>query len=146
MTLQKIQDFILEKYPDSIFFMRYKGNCFQNSLVEEIIYFFYYEILNWCGCANPEDAIEAVYKQLKLYEFQRNYSSYSELEEYCLKEFGDKQYSDSNLALILGYVLDEKELTEHGSCVYASWLTDLGKMFLFALEIEYGNKNEFENN
>lgn len=72
------------------------------------------DVLPECGCGTPE-RIRAHYLRV-LHSFSKD--AQSEVDE------------DSDLDMLVLYVLDARDLTEHGSTVLASWLTPLGEEFL----------------
>ena len=115
---------VLRKHPD---FEDYYGF---NEDVITIIKYYYFNVLGWCGCGNPEKAIETIGKYLK-------YCTIEEIEErkeYCKKEFGNERNYDIPLLMCLAYALDAAEFTDHGSGIGWCWLTDSGRYFLWAIE------------
>jgi len=80
----------------------------------DVVKYYYYDKLGWCGCGNPEVAILEVAKLLESFKTDVN----------LLKD---------PLSLCLAYELDRAGFTEHGSSVYGSWLTDDGRYFLWAI-------------
>lgn len=75
--------------------------------------------LGICGCGRPEEAYEAVHKMLKMFKnYDRNTINLDEPHR-----------------LFMAYTLDNLEFLEHGSSIYAAWLTDKGNDLLAALDI-----------
>lgn len=94
---------------------------------------FHYEILNWCGCENPEEADSAVLKYLNCLSYTC-YGSDTEFESiplYNLRDIFGGQ--DDPLLLCLMYMMDSFEFTDHGSSIYGSWLTTKGYIFRLCL-------------
>lgn len=88
------------------------------------------DIYNWvfcelafCGCGDPEGALEFLRDTLNLLN--------KEFDERCngIK----KRFPDSPMSWSYLYMLDDKGLTEHGSNIRGCWLTDKGKGILAAL-------------
>lgn len=82
-------------------------------------------ILGACGCGWSEDLAKRAYKVLQLFSFsgdewnRRNWSVYKK------KDFTD---------LTLAYWLDKEGLTEHGSSIGGSWLSDKGKKIYLSIK------------
>ena len=114
--------------------------------IEDAIKWFYYDLLNWCGCGDPKEALIAVRDYLSLvnyYDEHRTEDSqdftrkdYDDQCAYCNDKFGCKTIYDNPLLLCLAYTMDDKELTEHGSSISGAWLTGVGEMFLALLRTE----------
>lgn len=64
--------------------------------------------LNFCGCGNPENILELIYK--------------------ALIEIRDNSAKDVDLLTL--YILDSAGLTGHGSSVCSSWLEDDARLFI----------------
>ena len=81
-----------------------------------------------CGCGEPEATLQMILEYLNLEKIYRNddmeYEVYKDLKEEFIENY--KEY----LFLYMLYVLNENEILDHGSSVYASWLTDKGKRLL----------------
>lgn len=85
--------------------------------------------LGICGCGCPEEAYEAVHKMLKMFKnYDRNTINLDEPHR-----------------LFMAYTLDNLEFLEHGSSIYAAWLTDKGNDLLAALDI-FKEKYEYDWN
>lgn len=75
--------------------------------------------LQFCGCGNPNSALEFVQKVLEWYEKK------DEIVE-AFKDL-DELIPDEGTRWFVLYMLDALELTEHGSAVSSGWLTEKGK-------------------
>lgn len=82
--------------------------------------------LGICGCGNPEEAYEAVHEMLKRVKDRSNIIE-----------------PDEPHVLFMAYTLDRLEFLEHGSSIYAAWLTDKGNELLAALDI-FKEKYEYD--
>ena len=74
--------------------------------------------LGICGCGCPEETYKAVHEMLKRAKTRSNLID-----------------PDEAHVLFMAYTLDNLEFLEHGSSIYASWLTDKGNELLAALDI-----------
>jgi len=123
-TLDEIRKHIEEtREPyDSDFF------AYESKLDLAILKHYWYNKLQWCGCGDPEDALEEISKYLKaLQDFEHRQARF---EEY----FGVKTVYDNHLLLCLAYALDAAEFTEHGTSILGAWLEKDGRYFLYAIE------------
>lgn len=76
--------------------------------------------LGICGCGMPEETYKAVHDMLK-----HAFNPY----EYIIQDCEYEPYM-----LFMAYTLDNKGFMEHGSSIYAAWLTDKGKRLLIAMD------------
>lgn len=72
---------------------------------------YYFDMLDWCGCGRPWEAM------LEIAKF---------LEGRQKKE----PFPEGPLSLCLAYELDRAGFTEHGTGIYGCWLTEEGEQFL----------------
>lgn len=79
--------------------------------------------LGFCGCGNPEGALDFLRDTLNLID-----KEFDERWEGMKNRFPDNPMSWTYL-----YMLDDKGLTEHGSNIRGCWLTEKGKDILTAL-------------
>jgi len=70
------------------------------------------KILDFCGCGNPDSALEYV----------RDVMQNIKGKDFDSRKYDGKEY-------FVWYYLDNKELTDHGSSV-PGWLTEKGEEFL----------------
>lgn len=79
--------------------------------------------LGFCGCGDPEAALEFLRDTLNLLnkEFDERWDGMQ------------KRFPDGPMSWTYLYMLDDKGLTEHGSNIRGCWLTDKGKDILSAL-------------
>ena len=98
-----------------------------------VIQFYWYEVLNWCGCGTPETALMAIASYLELQDRDiTDRESYDQWKNE-IKEAFPPDGDDGALYNCLAYSLDSAKFTEHGSSICACWLTDDGKYFLWAI-------------
>ena len=64
-------------------------------------------LMDWCKCGNPEDA--------------------TGLAMLYLETMGTSEKLPGEVLLLLAYICDFLEWTDHGGSVYGSWLTDTGR-------------------
>lgn len=110
----------------------------ENPDVEDmLLYFrqvFYYDVLVFCGCGCPSEALDFVLYFLNCF-VDEQWNETILLDRFSLKEclkgfkgFDDESGIPCGVEFMLHY-LDKLELSEHGSSVYGSWLTDAGIMW-----------------
>ena len=127
-NVNEIKEYIVKTYPESCLAYNYADSYSEEQLIEECENFFYYEKLHWCGCGAPNMAKEVIRDYLEVVKVK--FDSNADFEE----KFGVKFVYDDKLLLCLAYTLDAAGLTDHGSSIGGSWLTDEGKMFLWLLK------------
>lgn len=76
-------------------------------------------ILEFCGCGSPENILDLLYN---LFCFEHGRRTKQITYEQC-KEQTQKYFIDNidYVILFFKYLLDKKELLEHGSSVYSGW-------------------------
>lgn len=87
-------------------------HCNYESAAEVI----WYEKLKFCGCGDPEGTMHFIAKMLEL----QKAGTYVQFQELVKDNLG-------TVDVLLRYLLDAFELTEHGSSVFGAWLTERGK-------------------
>lgn len=95
---------------------------------------FYYEILSFCGCGSPNSVCDLLLDFLEC--FTGDYDLIDRnLVNKLLSENSNHIWHDFML-----YFLDSKGITEHGTSIYGSWLTEEGKLYreLLKKRKEYG--------
>lgn len=137
MTIQTIISYIIEKYPKSCLAVNLmKPRSGIKPTAEEVVKFFYTERLEWCTCGDPQVACDCIKNYLSALNIKTgDRQSDMDTRHAALKEhFGVEWVYDNPLLLCLAYTLDTAKFTEHGTGIGGAWLTDEGKMFLYALE------------
>jgi hypothetical protein len=141
LNLKNISDFIMGNYPDSCLAHNNKYfDYYDEELLEECDKFFYHEVLRMCGCGTPENTR----KIIKIIMNAQNQKDYCVRNKMINEILGiDRNQNDMYNGLIqfILYTLDDKGLIEHGSSINGSWLTELGKMYLYIL-----NKIDLDSN
>lgn len=139
LNIKRIAAFVIKTYPDSCFAENAKNGYIDMNddemLTEELVRFFAYDILNLCGCGNPEDTWDVIRRVLRI-RLEARDIAYAEMiqrykDELHLDDDDDLQHG--SLQFIL-YILDHFGLVEHGSSIGGCWLTDLGRMCLFVMD------------
>lgn len=137
MDIQKILDYIIDTYPDSCLAWKKDNEPFSHVAYtsEECIDFFFHERLKWCGCGWPEGAKRCIRDFLDILSIDYvDAEGYKKRAAAMKQRFGVESVYDNELLLCLAYALDAAEFTEHGSGIGGAWLTEEGKMFLYALK------------
>lgn len=95
--------------------------CTEMTDDEEFLESFFVEAFGFCGCGCLSMSIKFVRDILNCYEDEEGLSPHLKLDkakEVCCND---------NITDFMLHWLDAVELTEHGSSVYGSWLTEKGK-------------------
>ena len=151
MTLKEILEWVIKHYPDSCIACNarnesctYDDETFYGRPIEdELFSFFAYELIGICGCGMPEKAMIQVRNYLRCVS---DHFDWDKREAEFQKYFGCTSVYDNPLLLFMAYILDEKELTEHGSGIGGAWISELGKMCLTVLEAcDLGDTNGVEH-
>ena len=79
-----------------------------------------YYSLGLCGCGSPDEVHQMLIDVLKCIDTGKRLDAVVELI---------KQKPDI-VAEFIGHFLEDKGMTEHGSSVYGSWLSERGKQFI----------------
>lgn len=146
MRLSEIAEYVVKKYPDCCMACNndVKHGCreewYEEYLIDILMDFFLYEIVDMCGCGIPDYTHEVIRRTLKIRnDWQNNRIKYEEVQERYKNELNldpkdELQYG--SLQFIL-YKLDSCGILEHGSSIGGCWLTELGKMYLDVLNAWY---------
>lgn len=97
-----------------------------------------------CGCGNPEDGWDLVWRVVKYFrdskahsdaQFAKHDNMFAALRDWA--DFPQKLEDilpDQGARQIIVGAIDAAGLIDHGSSFYSSWPTDKGKWFLWAVE------------
>ena len=149
MKLSEIAEHITEKYPDCCMACNndVKQGCreewYEEYLIDLLMDFFTYEIVGMCGCGCPEDTYEVIRRVLNIRnDWQKDNIEYEAVEERYKTDLELDTNNDIDYGLLqfILYVLDDKEILEHGSSIGGCWLTNLGKMYLTVLNAWFEKK------
>lgn len=150
LTCKVIANYIIKNYPDSCLNCNYGYDYIDKAddefLLNECKNFFFYEILNTCGCGRPDDTASVIkdilntindyYNETQNYNREEIHIAYdkkqNKLANLCGIEIIDNTNYDGLIQFVL-YMLDHAGFLEHGSGIWGAWLTDLGRMFLYVL-------------
>lgn len=116
----------------------YKYKHGYDVLIENIADFYMDYVFEFCSCGIPVYAYKKAVEILDLIEHRRDSGDYENPIDKKLMDLLDKDYS----ILYMVYHFDALELTEHGSSIYGSWITEYGKDFIRIMKEYY--KEEFE--
>lgn len=142
MRLSEIAEFVIENYPDCCMAHNnvVKQGCreewYEEYLIDDLMDFFSYEIVDLCGCGIPEYTYEIIRRTLTIRkDWQEDRIKYAEVQ----KRYKDDLYLDTEdkmqygIVQLILYLLDSREILEHGSSIGGCWLTKLGEMYLDVL-------------
>ena len=156
MRLSEIAEFVVDKYPDccmasnNVISKGCREDWYEEYLIDELMSFFSYEIMDMCGCGCPEDTHEMIRRVLNVrYDWHTDKIEYEEIK----KRYKEDLHLDTEDTLHYGalqfvlYMLDSNGILEHGGSIGGCWLTDLGKMYLTVLNAwhEQEEKREEDN-
>ena len=125
----------------------YEWSCaFLDETYEHVREMIHCDLLDWCGCGNPEEADRAILNYLE----SLSYYACTVCEgEYKERNIDQKHNTRSvfgvfneSLILCLMYAMDEKGLTEHGSSIYGAWLTTKGYAVRLCLRRYFDRQKE----
>lgn len=137
MTIKEIVDYIINTYPNSSLAWRKNNEPYSRVeyTPEVCIDFFYHERLCWCGCGYPQLAQRCIRDYLDILDGDMSDEHVYDKRRVIMKSrFGVDDVMDNELLLCLAYALDAAGFTEHGGNIGGAWLTEEGKMFLYALK------------
>ena len=123
MRLSEIAEYIVEKYPDCCMAVNNDVNkgCredwYEEYLIDPLMDFFSFELLDMCGCGCPEDTHELIRKFLTIRsEWQDKKISYEETMKPILKGARTMLFEDKFTTRIkdalADFTCDEFEVTE----------------------------------
>lgn len=96
-----------------------------------LIYDFWYDDLNFCGCGTPWDTLDIIKQLLNMiyrrFDNENKYDYVNFKSEVCNIFECKSRYMSMQIYEIIANVLDVAGLLEHGSCITGSWLTDYGE-------------------
>ncbi len=142
MLLSEISEYIIEKYPQSILSeskdinIGCREDWYEEYLIDILMDYFTYEVIDICGCGNPEDTNEAIRLLLNIrYEWQEDKLEYDDVISRYLTDLhiNNDDYIQWGILQYMMYKLNCCDILEHGSSVGGSWLTTLGKLYLIVL-------------
>lgn len=155
MRLSEIAEFVVEEYPDccmacnNVVSKGCREDWYEEYLIDELMDFFSFEIMDMCGCGCPEDTHETIRRVLNIREdrFEKDIK-YDEVQ----KRYKEELHLNTQDSLHYGalqfvlYALDANGILKHGSSIGGCWLTDLGKMYLTVLNAWHEQKEREEDN
>lgn len=150
-NLNDIRNHIKENYPDSCI-AHNSPRTEGNELLEEISDFFKYEILGFCGCGCPEssersvrDYLYAVNMRTDEKHIKDRDERWSKSRQFLEEKFKIKYVTDDPLLQFMAYILDNANLTGHGSSINGAWIEDLGRTCLYIFDLELNELDRLEN-
>lgn len=86
-------------------------------------------VLGFCGCMDPKGMADQIVDYLAIVARREGeLSNWESARAMLYERFPEEWYR-----LLIQYLVDDKELTEHGGSVGGAWLTDAGKEWLARL-------------
>lgn len=119
---EKLIDTFFTKEDDSYGFL-YQTHIIQEQDDEEFTTSFIIEYFKFCGCGSIPMVIDYINDVLNCFDDRSNFGCNPYLNLNKIKEIC---HEDDNIIEFILHYLDAVELTEHGSSVYGSWLTEKG--------------------
>lgn len=153
MKLSEIAEFVVEKYPDccmasnNIVSKGCREEWYEEYLIDELMDFFSFEIMDMCGCGCPELTYELIRRILNIRaDKYNNKLTYEEtIQRYKDDlDLDDKNDNQSGALQFILYMLDSKGIVEHGSSIGGCWLSKLGEMYLTVLNAWYEQEEKRE--
>lgn len=127
---REIANYCISKFPDSCLAYNDSNIHFdEEALVEELDELFSIEIMGLCGCGAPELCQRDIRNILRVFN-----GEWDDRRKNLQKYFNVQSIYENSLLLFLVYMLNDKDMLEHGTSVGGSWITDLGQMYLTVLE------------
>lgn len=139
MTITEIAEVIVKEYPDSCVADLGDLSIYEDEddiLVDYLMDFFFFEILDFCGCGVPADTHEVIRRILNIRTlWAEDKLDYEKVQEEYKTDLNIDTSDDIGYGLLqfILYTLDSNGILEHGTSVQGSWLTPLGKMYLTVL-------------
>ena len=135
-NVNDIKTYIIIAYPDSSLASNYNTDTQypETEMIKECESFFYYEVLNWCGCGCSDLAKKTIRDYLEIVRCRHATNRRGTFDRQLKDRFGVTTIYESDLLLCLAYTLDAAGFTEHGSSIGSAWLTEEGEMFLWLLK------------
>ena len=93
------------------------------------LYQIVYSDLNLCGCGWPDEAIALIHELLTAISWGRGDGAWQKI-----RAVRQRLLPTPALEHLVISLLDHADLTDHGTSIRTSWLTDHGKWFLWAVE------------
>ena len=142
MRLSEVAEYISTKYPDCCMVINHdirvgcREEWYEEYLINHLMYFFSFELMNMCGCGCPDCTNELIRKILTIrFEWQEDKLEYEEVIKRYMSDLSLDQDNDNHYGVLqfILYMLDACGIVEHGSSIGGCWLTELGKMYLTVL-------------
>lgn len=142
MRLSEIAEYVVKNNPDCCMAVNkavihgHRDDWYEESLIDELMNYFSYEVIDMCGCGNPESTYESIRRLLNIRnDWRVNKIKYEEVIERYEKELHVNRDDDIQWGLLqfMLYQLDSCGILEHGSSIGGSWLTKEGEMYLTVL-------------
>lgn len=130
--LIKIKNYIIKKFPKTTLALNKEefDKYTKDYLLQTLYEVFLHEIIGICGCGTPEDCAKDIAKLLDIF----SETEFDTSKDKCQKYFNVGDIYENSLLLFMAYILDDKELLEHGGSIGGAQVTELGKMCKYVFE------------
>jgi len=158
--LIQIKDYFKKEYPDSDMASKEYDNLDplnkiqMDELFINIFEFCKFYLLPFCGCGWPDGTAKAIRDYLQIVNDHTDMilsknkeisdKAFSIRKEKMKERFGISNECENPIFQYFAYDLDNRGLTDHGSNITGSWITDLGKVVLYIFKL-YFIKEENNN-
>lgn len=101
--------------------------------------YFSFEVIGLCGCGAIDATIEVIAKYLAIVNFWTTNIDHENIidkrNEQTKSTFNVTNITDDPLLQFMAYILDDHNLTNHGSSINGTWITDLGIVCLYVYKV-----------
>jgi hypothetical protein len=141
MDISEVGKYIINNYPESSLASNEKDyEYYEGELLNECHNFFTFYCMGICGCGDP-DCVELkirVYLHIVETYWNKKEGEFKEAhdreKDSLQKYFGVSDIYENPLLLFMVYMLNDKKILEHNGSIGGSYLTELGKMYLYILD------------
>lgn len=156
--LIQIKDYFKKEYPDSDMASKKYDDLDpldkiqMDELFNSIFEFCKFYLLPFCGCGWPDETAKVIRDYLQIINDHTTQilSKNKEISDKAFdirnkrfkERFGFSHECENPIFQYFAYDLDNRGLTDHGSNITGSWITDLGKIVLYIFKLYFINKEE----
>lgn len=102
-----------------------------------------------CGCGIINEVVSKITDYLEILNIWTDNCTSSKPTKICIEQrknmlnekFNINSETDEPLLSFMVYILDDKGLIDHGSSISGSYITDLGRVFLYVYKIYLNQEN-----
>lgn len=142
-NLKAIIKSIAEQFPESSFARDNVINDLRYLSFDDVLKmayeYFSFEVIGLCGCGAIDTTIEDIAKYLTIVDYWTTNVDHENIidkrKEMMHDGFNVEHITDYSLLQFMAYVLDHLNLTDHGSSINGTWITDLGRVCLYVYKV-----------